>query len=67
MSADGPHTPHPRPPSTGIAKPPLCDELSGGGGSATDTRDRAIPGSRPTGIKGDCTPYPVPRPERTEG
>ena len=49
--------------SDGIAKPPLCDELSGGGGSATDTRDRGVSSGRPSGIKGDCTPIPVHRPD----
>lgn len=36
------------------ADTPFCDEFSGGGGSATDTRDRGLPG----GIRreGDCTP-----------
>lgn len=31
---------------------PNCDEFSGGGGSATDTRHRGLPGNK----EGDCAP-----------
>ncbi|AWK87546.1 hypothetical protein [Azospirillum thermophilum] len=32
---------------------PFCDEFSGGGGSAPDTRDRGLPGGS---REGDCDP-----------
>ena len=34
---------------------PRCDEASGGGGSATDTRDRGRPGGSPAD-ESDCKP-----------
>ncbi|WP_029007742.1 hypothetical protein [Azospirillum halopraeferens] len=50
----------------GIAKPPLCDELSGGGGSATDTRTRGQPGGSPGGAEKDCDPIAAGRPQPRE-
>jgi hypothetical protein len=37
-------------PNAGPAQAPGCDEHSGGGGSATDTRHRGLPGD----TEGDC-------------
>lgn len=55
------------------AETPFCDEFSGGGGSATDTRDRGMPGG--SRREGDCTPIgrgdgteqPQPAPAPTPG
>lgn len=38
---------------------PLCDEASGGGGSAPDTRDRGMPGGSPAD-ESDCDPISQP-------
>lgn len=38
---------------------PLCDEASGGGGSAPDTRDRGMPGGSPADER-DCDPIARP-------
>ncbi|HEY0833612.1 MAG TPA: hypothetical protein VGE72_06835 [Azospirillum sp.] len=41
-----------RDPNAGPAQAPGCDEASGGGGSATDTRHRGLPGDK----EGNCDP-----------
>lgn len=49
--ADTPKSPDPASrPTDAPAGAPACDEFSGGGGSATGTRHRGLPGDR----EGDC-------------
>ncbi|HYH20351.1 MAG TPA: hypothetical protein VD995_17210 [Azospirillum sp.] len=51
MSTKPQHQPdRSRDPATAPAWKPGCDEFSGGGGSATDTRHRGLPGD----TEGDC-------------